>query len=83
MKININKSVVSKTIDKTEMILNVETGIYHELNESGSLVWSILKNNNFSKEELVEELNLLYKDDSIDIDEFFDDLKKFKLIEFF
>lgn len=82
MKININKSVVSKTIDKTEMILNVETGIYHELNESGSLVWSILKNNNFSKEELVEELNLLYKDDSIDIDEFFDDLKKFKLIEF-
>lgn len=82
MKININKSVVSKTIDKTEMILNVETGIYHELNESGSLVWSILKNNNFSKEELVEELNLLYKDDSIDIDEFFDDLKKSKLIEF-
>lgn len=82
MKININKSVVSKTIDKIEMILNVETGIYHELNESGSLVWSILKNNNFSKEELVEELNLLYKDDSIDIDEFFDDLKKFKLIEF-
>lgn len=82
MKININKSVVSKTIDKIEMILNVETGIYHELNESGSLVWSILKNNNFSKEELVEELNLLYKDDSIDINEFFDDLKKFKLIEF-
>ena len=82
MKININKSVVSKLIDKTEMILNVETGTYHELNESGSLVWSIIKNNNFSKEELTQKLNQLYEDDLIDINEFLDDLKKSKLIEF-
>jgi hypothetical protein len=82
MKIHINKSVISKSIDDTEMILSVETGTYYELNESGSLVWSILKNNNFSKDELIEELNLLYKDESIDINEFLDDLKKSKLIEF-
>ena len=82
MKIHINKSVISKTIDNTEMILNVETGIYHELNESGSLVWSIIKDNNFSKEELTEKLNLLYKDDLIDINEFLDDLRKSELIEF-
>ena len=82
MKIHINKSVISKTIDNTEMILNVETGIYHELNESGSLVWSIIKNNNFSKEELTKKLSLLYKDDLIDINEFLDDLIKSKLIEF-
>lgn len=82
MKIHINKSVISKSIDDTEMILNVETGTYHELNESGSLVWSIIKDNNFSKEEITEKLNQLYKDDLIDIDEFLDDLRKSKLIEF-
>ena len=82
MKIHINKSVISKTIDDTEMILNVETGTYHELNESGSLVWSIIKNNNFSKEGLTKKLNQLYKDDLIDIDEFLEDLRKSKLIEF-
>ena len=82
MKININKSVVSKLIDKTEMILNVETGAYHELNESGSLVWAMIKNNNFSKEELTQKLELLYKDDLIDINDFLDDLRKSKLIEF-
>lgn len=82
MKININKSVVSKLIDKTEMILNVETGTYHELNESGSLVWAMIKNNNFSKEELTQKLELLYKDDLIDINDFLDDLRKSKLIEF-
>lgn len=82
MKIHINKSVISKPIDDTEMILNVETGTYHELNESGSLVWSIIKDNNFSKEEITKKLNQLYKDDLIDIDEFLDDLRKSKLIEF-
>ena len=83
MKIHINKSVISKSIDDTEMILNIETGTYHELNESGSLVWSIIKDNNFSKEEITKKLNQLYKDDLIDIDEFLDDLRKSKLIEFF
>ena len=82
MKIHINKSVISKSIDDTEMILNIETGTYHELNESGSLVWSIIKDNNFSKEEITKKLNQLYKDDLIDIDEFLDDLRKSKLIEF-
>ena len=83
MKININKSVVSMLIDKTEMILNVETGIYHELNEPGSLIWSFLKNNSLSKDELIEKLSLLFRDDLIDIDEFLDDLEKSKLIEFY
>jgi hypothetical protein len=46
------------------------------------LVWSIIKDNNFSKEELTEKLNLLYKDDLIDINEFLDDLRKSELIEF-
>ena len=82
MKIHINKSVISKSIDDTEMILNIETGTYHELNESGSLVWSIIKDNNFSKEEITKKLNQLYKDDLIDIDEFLEDLRKSKLIEF-
>ena len=82
MKIHINKSVISKSIDDTEMILNIETGTYHELNESGSLVWSIIKDNNCSKEEITKKLNQLYKDDLIDIDEFLDDLRKSKLIEF-
>ena len=80
MKININKSVVSKLIDKTEMILNVETGTYHELNESGSLVWAMIKNNNFLKEELTQKLELLYKDDLIDINDFLDDLRKSHII---
>lgn len=82
MKININKSVISKSIDKIEMILNVETGIYHELNESGSYVWSIIKNNNFTKDELTEKISSIYKDDVIDINDFIDDLKESKLIEF-
>lgn len=82
MKININKSVISKSIDKIEMILNVETGIYHELNESGSCVWSIIKNNNFTKDELTEKISSIYKDGVIDINDFIDDLKESKLIEF-
>lgn len=82
MKIHINKSIISKSIDETEMILNIETGTYHELNESGTLIWSIIKNNSFSKEELIKELNLIYQDDLIDVDEFLDDLQKSKLIEF-
>lgn len=82
MKIHINKSVVSKLIEEKEMILNVETGTYHELNESGTMVWSIIKKNSFSKEELIEKLSQLYKDDLIDIDEFLEDLNKSQLIEF-
>ena len=49
MKIHINKSVISKSIEEKEMILNVETGTYHELNESGTMVWSIIKKNSFQK----------------------------------
>jgi hypothetical protein len=82
MKISINKSVISKLIDEKEIILNVETGTYHELNESGSLIWSLIKNNNFSKDELTEKLNLLYEDDLIEINEFLNDLEKSKLINF-
>ena len=82
MKISINKSVISKSIDKIEMILNVQTGIYHELNESGSLVWLIIKNNSFTKDELVEKISSIYEDDEININDFIDDLKESKLIEF-
>ena len=82
MKISINKSVISKLIDEKEIILNVETGTYHELNESASLIWSLIKNNNFSKDELVEKLNHLYEDDLIEVNEFLDDLERSKLINF-
>lgn len=82
MKIKINKSVISKSIDDVEMLLNVETGLYHELNESGSLIWSIIKNNNASKDELIEKLNSLYPNEVIDIDDFLDELQKSNLIEF-
>lgn len=87
MKICINKSVISKSIDGKEVILHVETGVYHELNESGSLIWSLIKNNIFSKDELVAKLKLRYENDLIDINlddlnEFLDDLNESKLIEF-
>lgn len=56
-KIYINSSCHSTTINDNEVILNTETGKYHELNITGSFIWKQLKNQTPKNKilEIIEE----------------------------
>jgi hypothetical protein len=61
LKIN-EPQVVHETIDGETIVLNLEKGLYYSLNDTGSLLWSLIENK-CPKKEIVKEITRLFVDD--------------------
>ena len=75
-KIKIMRDCVSETLDNTTIILNLESGFYHELNQTGTIIWSMIKDKKITRSELLKKLYSCYKDKNIeeDVDKFIENL---------
>lgn len=51
----VNETVVSADLDNETVLLNVETGIYFGLDEIGTRIWSLLKDE-CSVEDIIRQL---------------------------
>lgn len=54
-KFIINSSCISTSIEEKSVILNIESGIYYELNHTASFIWNCLKQD-YTFEKIVIEL---------------------------
>lgn len=78
----INDKCVTEQLDNNLIILNIETGYYHELNQFGTFIWSKIASNNPSREQLQA---LIDKEDAaretdIDLDGFLEMLLERQLL---
>lgn len=56
-------SVVSDVIEGEAVIINLDTGRYYGLNETGSVLWGVLQRGTVNVKGLTEELTLRYTGD--------------------
>ena len=67
-KIKITENCIAETLNDELIILNINSGKYHELNSIGKTIWQIVKNNHPSLEELIKELKKEFKSPDIESD---------------
>ena len=81
-KLQISENCVSEKLDDEVIILDLESGLYHSLNEIGSVIWEEIKDKNPSYDDLVKSLSKKYIGENIskDSDLFLEELKEKKLI---
>ena len=56
-KFIINSSCISTSIEEKSVILNIENGIYYELNHTASFIWNCLKQDYIFEKILTELTN--------------------------
>lgn len=66
--IKVSKDCVFEELDDEIIILNIETGIYHQLSFTGSIIWKILVNKEITQVDLIQKLKLNFNDKSLDED---------------
>ena len=74
------KRIFWKKVDRDVVILDIETGVYYDLNEAGARIWELALNLN-SLEEIVEELlntfdgerDVVYRDTKKILQDFLDE----------
>ena len=81
-KLRISENCVSEKLDEELIILDLDSGLYHCLNEIGSVIWEEIKNKNPSYNNLVKSISQKYVGENIleDSDRFLKELKEKKLI---
>ena len=81
-KIKISENCVSETLEDATIILNIDTGTYHELNTTGTLIWNEILNNNLLFSTIVAKLKRKFVKGEIesDVREFLQELLKKKII---
>tara|TARA_B100001248_G_C27394840_1_gene464814 strand:- start:1176 stop:1442 length:267 start_codon:yes stop_codon:yes gene_type:complete len=81
-KLIVNKCCNYELLNDEIIILNQETGKYHELNSTGKIIFSKIIEIQLSKKELIEKINEEYKDNIniSEVDEFINDLFQRKII---
>ena len=81
-KLYISENCVSEKLDDELFILDLKSGFYHSLNETGSFIWNEISETNPSYEKLKNLLSQKYIGESIlkDFDLFLEELKEKKLI---
>ncbi len=67
-KLSISEKCVAEKLDKNLIILNIETGEYHELNVFGTFIWEKIEENNPSRAQLVRIINSELKTKKVDLD---------------
>lgn len=79
----VNESCISETLNNQVIILNIDSGEYHELNPSGSKIWEEIKATNPSRDQLISAIskrNPQAASLASDLSLFIDNLLKRKLI---
>ena len=56
-KFIINSSCISTSIEEKSVILNIENGIYYELNHTASFIWNCLKQDYIFDQIIIELMN--------------------------
>ena len=81
-KLFISDRCVFESLDNELIILNLKTGIYHQLNAIGIVIWNEIKESNPSENELIDSLKKRFSDRNIenDVKLFVADLLQRKLI---
>ncbi len=81
-EIEVSTNCVSEEVDRLAIILNIETGMYHELNQTGTLIWNEIKAEKISKSNLIARLNKKFfrNDLEEDINEFLENMLKKQII---
>ena len=71
-----SQNCVSERLDDELIILNLETGKYHQLNDTGSFIWDLLGKRELSIEQIINEVQVHYKGCSIrdDVEHFINSL---------
>ena len=81
-KLYISENSSSEMLDDELIILDLESGLYHSLNEIGSFIWEEIKNKNPSCDDLKKLISQKYFGENIieDLSKFLEELKEKKLI---
>ena len=81
-KLAISKDCVAERLDDELIILNLSTGMYHNLNLVGIIIWEEIQHTNPTVEILIEQLQQRFDSANIesDVQEFVNDLLMRKLI---
>ena len=67
-KLHISENCVSEKLDDELIILDLESGLYHSLNEIGSVIWEEIKNKNLSYNDLIKSISQKYIGENISKD---------------
>ena len=81
-KLYISENCVSEKLEDELIILDLESGLYHSLNEIGSIIWEEIKNKNPSYKNLIKSISQKYIGENVSKDSelFLEKLRKKKLI---
>ena len=81
-KLHVSENCVSEKLDDELIILDLESGLYHSLNEMGSVIWEEIKDKNLSCDDLIKSISQKYVGENISKDSelFLEKLKEKKLI---
>ena len=81
-KLRVSENCVSEKLDDELIILDLESGLYHSLNEIGSVIWEEIKDKNLSCDDLIKSISQKYVGENISKDSelFLEELKEKKLI---
>ncbi len=67
-KLHISENCVSEKLDDELIILDLESGLYHSLNEIGSVIWEEIKDKNLSYNDLIKSISQKYIGENISKD---------------
>ena len=81
-KLVISKDCVAEKLDDELIVLNLSTGMYHQLDAIGIIIWEQIQKTSPSLETLIVELQQQFDapDLASDVREFIDDLLKRDII---
>ena len=71
-RIFISEKCIGEVLEQEIIILNVDTGMYHQLNRGGIIIWNEIKKDNPSETELLERLKKQFPGEVIE-----DEIRKF------
>jgi hypothetical protein len=84
MKIQVTGNLMSKKLEGEWVLLDLESGVYYGLNETGSVIWDGIKGRK-DTETILDDLESQFGSNRArlkkDLDQFLGDLKKENLID--
>ena len=81
-KLHISENCVSEKLDDELIVLDLKSGLYHSLNEIGSIIWEEIEDKSPSYDSLMRSISRKYIGENISKDSelFIEKLKEKKLI---
>ena len=75
-EIEIAGEVVSEVLEDATIILNLETGFYHQLNKTGTIIWDEIKKSKIKRSHLIGKMSAKFENVNLekDIDRFIESL---------